>query len=696
MPTISQLTPIGDAHPRSLFERAAHLWRLAKSEGAGIFLFIPLLMTMAALCFRIGFADELERRTKTKRLIENLLAANVEPMHGEEHPTMVAAAVSLAGAAPQQVNDSPAADATRKVVTRLAGRMVCVSDALMALPDDPPSLSRAKACFSGYVEPLRTEAAKEIDAIAKVLESAPSTVLGAISEVLGTKASRSRWLNAAAGPVPEVKRCTFSDQTTQEKLYGSAACEATPALSNLLVPAPLNRCPEEASPCFSPLDRLAIHYSRLFEMTIADQVPTEPVKQAFYISSEGLVRMWSLRPKSPIEFNDEMSAIRRWNAGGLYRRFFEGSKEVVETSRAYIDQARLGIVATVCTGVKLGHRPLAVVCGDFQVGSMASISSEAPGNGEAEPSAGPVRELAQDHLLLAGAAELSLVNGRVQLAIDKDGTLFDGSAGWSKGDRQRVADGLEQQLSASSAGSGNLKSMLTTVNKLIEPNSLETVYMLPLQLIEGASDKWRVLFLRALFPDPFPTAFVLAAGLFGICLMLAAQGVGQRLTRDQLRRDDAILRHLQAGVVQSNERGFLEYGNDRAEEILGVALPNPGLPRELRPPRQRWADLIHHEVIPKPDLDRIVTVQEVETWRKEGRRRGYYARLRGPDAPGTWIEVRATPFLTAGTRTHQPSFGIITTVPKDRCERLDELVRVIRVANQPTSGDAAARERSGS
>jgi PAS domain-containing protein len=174
----------------------------------------------------------------------------------------------------------------------------------------------------------------------------------------------------------------------------------------------------------------------------------------------------------------------------------------------------------------------------------------------------------------------------------------------------------------------------------------------------------------------------------GLTLGLLLSGVVISDRTAELSRRLTLLRNLQVGVAQANNRDWILEANDRAEELFRRKLPK----RRVARPSVNFSQLIDEWVIPIEPADdnylgepcgRGIRYSRSQEKRERGEASIYYARLRG--AEPQWLRVSASPILfsektRSGSSDGQlgADFGVVDQVSKDLAGRLETIWQTSR------------------
>ena len=165
--------------------------------------------------------------------------------------------------------------------------------------------------------------------------------------------------------------------------------------------------------------------------------------------------------------------------------------------------------------------------------------------------------------------------------------------------------------------------------------------------------------------------FTLPTVLSVLCGGMVSLTILSRVLIDRLEEEEFYVRGLQVGVVAVDDQDRIVLGNDRAEEILHVELPGPGVPGE--PIHQEWWKLLHPYVVVygRDNEWAVRTIEHMKKMRARGESSTYIARL--TTRKDEWIVVRGSPLLNEAShwsprlfrdrdRATRPTFGVLSPI----------------------------------
>lgn len=323
--------------------------------------------------------------------------------------------------------------------------------------------------------------------------------------------------------------------------------------------------------------------------------------QAYFIGPNGDVALWGRNPKAPQTIWRE--PLMPYHSGSYIMHFLQRprfvNEDAVVITPAYFDFLGVGLVRTLCTPfhgswdatdkdwplhgtpatplptdevLQAGPKLEGLLCLDVQV---PVIDKRAPYahiiNGESVPD--PIVGIPGD--------------GPLRRPIDLNTPLFDVSYYCQRGESTLEYDKGDRTCGARDALAKVSESELQLISKAVgagfeRGGLLDATVDLPeekrgaaaslLGIVPGTADRVVVL-LRPRVPGPRSAPLVAAAFAFALATLTAmrATGLGQ-MVRSRLTLLE-LLRSVPAGVAMLNSKGEILFGNDRAEELLGVPLP---------------------------------------------------------------------------------------------------------------------------
>jgi PAS domain-containing protein len=326
---------------------------------------------------------------------------------------------------------------------------------------------------------------------------------------------------------------------------------------------------------------------------------------------------------------------------------------------AYLDATGNGFVQTECFDVRdESSRLLGVACIDTSVPSNALELSST-----------------QKPLPLFIGSELQVSARGSQLQIgsgEVDRRLLD-RAGIETEEEWRATASSLLRAKLTSAESHSLP--FDRVQVLRFPNGAE-IFAVPLALISRPEEAftWRVLFF--VFNPTTARYWPMAVAFIVLVIGMVAGLVVAlwRYARERTQREDAILRNLRVGVIQSDANYYILRGNDRAEEILRCKIATFGADSHYAVDPPNLLSIIEHTVLVPPNdypdsTWSLAQLSDIAKLRLRGLSSRYYARLVRPDSlqrrAGEWIEIQGTPFFdpTPAGQRQVETFGVINSLP---------------------------------
>jgi len=454
--------------------------------------------------------------------------------------------------------------------------------------------------------------------------------------------------------------------------------------------------------------------------------------QTYFLTPDSLIRYWDIEHRNPA---DILPHTRLWGAGPFVEmpllaqaRFVgplqehAGREEFPETvasklcaeipSRPYIDIGGYGVVRTRCScAVNPYGRLVGVFCTDQSIPILAEDASrrvkEREGARAEEDHHGwkwrtllhypPTRWLASIMRLVFSRPSLvqnTLITLRSVAIADLgpgseschsrirlgDGTVYPGESTRRYAPQQASRDEDAKLKSAICDGMHGLESEYFQDIRELDVDDSTTYFFVPIARAQGKPENLGLI----LHPDPSnPTKgslilMVLCWSVLGVMVVVRAH-----LERSQAAsiRDESILRSLPTGVIDS--QGFwIDYGNDRAEEVLHGSLRNFGAEADwVGGPRNLFNFIepvfLQVQEDKRQELNRIqdpneafhkfkesltvVLPWEIDLARRNGKVSDYYARLvadalpmfeeemNSPAGEGgaqrVWIRVKGSPMF---------------------------------------------------
>ncbi|GAB5545248.1 MAG: hypothetical protein SangKO_050080 [Sandaracinaceae bacterium] len=400
--------------------------------------------------------------------------------------------------------------------------------------------------------------------------------------------------------------------------------------------------------------------------------------QAYYISEDGLIRIWSATSDEPAY--ERFSGRRTWSASAYYNSLhLVQSPGVYGPSAPYLDYGAHGFVRTRCTAVRRRDSVVfGALCTDrtepnLSLDRLPERLSE--NQGRARPfhvvwgtailshdQTVRVRIDAPDELVRAFADTLDLeTHGAAASSI--------------------LARRLQDTIRSSRAGFDRTFARVFSVSF-----DGEKAFIVPLRMTpDNGSKSAEFLFIRPRVRE-VPIGKLLAGGLAGIVwLILSGVLLVRSRTEATQRKEDAILQNLQVGVLSGPITGGTETeidaANDRAEELLGIALPSFGA-RDNKP--ELFLQTVDPATIlmavrgplnePPTPLLYTESLRKMTEERRAGVSSEYYVRTL-KTSPKRWLLVRGSPFIghdSDSTGESVRTFAVIepATWPTEELDRL--------------------------
>jgi hypothetical protein len=449
-----------------------------------------------------------------------------------------------------------------------------------------------------------------------------------------------------------------------------------------------------------------------------DQRSLQDFVQAYYISPDSFLRIWSSRDTNFCS-SEEFPKSRLWAAKSYFSEFWERPADAPPPTRAYVDYGGNGLVRTTChvlelpkdqgtkeeerTGFPRGEL-LGIVCMDFRLpedqnrlkrrqlffetavvtfpytetadleglsvtnlGADDSTEPRTASDGQPQPNTAATISGQPNPTAVNGAGQPAPQSAE-QRAIKMQGDTLDGGA-------LRLV--LQDQL----RNVNPPRSLLRDVTRIGFKGG--KAFVLPL----GVYDR---TFHGLIFYPRSPTLhwFDYCFGMLGFALIgagVASGGFSWRLQpkATELRDRISLFRNLQVGIIQVDQSDWIIESNDRAEELFGRKLPKPGVKGQP----VNLADLIGVRVreslqrksADEPTYERIAA-EDVQQMRGNGEASSYYALL-DDLAQHKWLCFWATPIMAAHTSQRKTNevrwrgvFATITEVSAETGRALDQFL----------------------
>jgi hypothetical protein len=375
--------------------------------------------------------------------------------------------------------------------------------------------------------------------------------------------------------------------------------------------------------------------------------------QAYFIGVDGLIRYWhSGAGPSPRE---QFGPVRLWSERASYFTEVLDGKASTGPTLPYLDLGANGLVETRCTSIHAADTPhqsslvVGAICTDTTV-----PFSHRPTN--AANLARPYRDLDIDVSCRGDGCDLKFESEQAVAAF------LEGLALTRDQIKQKIlyrAKGAFSKLEVIEVGDTKL-SLISVRRQVV-----------------GPVVTYHALLLR---PDPTPDAYAWLV-VVGVALFFAAAivAVGNIVfTRGVARQrfDTAVLQNLQVGVVATTstcEHGlcqeWIEGGNDRAEELLGIPLASFGARESNRV--RTTAEMFEEPVLmlrkkrsaPVERTDLLpASLSTIAALRRQGVESTFFARPKTRFAAKRWLKVDGAPFATNGQRVPIQTFAILSVV----------------------------------
>jgi hypothetical protein len=430
---------------------------------------------------------------------------------------------------------------------------------------------------------------------------------------------------------------------------------------------------------------------------------------AYFVSVDSMLRYWRKEPVDPVM---ALPRTMLWASREYVATYTRGDTAVTDeyVSQPYIDIAGAGIVQTVCRAVPDRSSP--------NRGSTASPARALydGGDGSTPPKHARFSGIVCADLALRQGAVQKLVRyiqggplvyaGLVNISVKGDATVQREADDRHAGELERVTESAQWRDSFPAGWIDGPASRGTT---RVQVDS-DTWYVVPTAR-SGVN-----LNAIALHPTPSSgvgrlTRWLFLGSIFGAAFVLLTFTAHQSRRVSVASRDLARLRGLPLAVIESriDQKAPDDYasqivvaGNDRAEEVLQIRLPNFGLNVGANP---TLGELVQVGKLIPTRLDNatpcevLVDGKEILASRRRGDTNTYYARLKSErtvwrlPAKGKkprpqkywWVRMSAGPVIlprsggaSTDARGHlESTLGIIVPVMDDiLSKRLDQIERL--------------------
>lgn len=355
------------------------------------------------------------------------------------------------------------------------------------------------------------------------------------------------------------------------------------------------------------------------------------IKQAYFISSHSMLRIWPPRPDPT-----ELPLNRPWAGAHYFQLFFERDAEgrCDYTSPAYLDVGGKGVVQTHVRVLHDLHRAdtsgvLGILCVDYQLPPERFLRALAFQNTLfriARFSLPPHAELES----IPRDTSFKFMVSEPELGRRRDSTLV-----WRREADTDLAGAIRDY------GADRHREFETrTFSRLpidggtrLSRHLLRETFIFP--FLSDGSNRQTYLVL-AVDPPQLP-AEVAASALLALLCMVA--GIGLMLQSgvlsghaDEQMSKDIYLRHLPIGVLELDERGGIAGANQAAEWLLATCLVQHGEQRQVASDeRVLYRDLMENWVIvlhAHGRLERRLLAEHILRDRRLGRTSTYYGVVR--------------------------------------------------------------------
>ncbi|WP_437594839.1 PAS domain-containing protein [Sorangium sp. So ce1000] len=436
--------------------------------------------------------------------------------------------------------------------------------------------------------------------------------------------------------------------------------------------------------------------------------------QVYFIGVNDVVRLWTCGQLSDPS-RRHFRPTRRWTPARYFEAFQADPALSEYISGPYVDYAGMGVVRTYCKPLKSGAGEgdlRAVVCGDISVPfkdltddlentrlvKRRFVKIGPPRNGAFDKSAIELydpdrKETAakenEDDEILSRQIAARLTREAESLKLGESGALEDLARevlpmvidDWAPKDETEPTEPRPGGLYANPStfpGEHPSPPMRGRERTFTASEGPKLTWLVPVGRDGRALHA--VLFEARGDLDDGVVPWVIAT----LVLLVATGTLGAVMLRHSQRwnayaREQALLRNLQTGVLKLDEHLRIVEANDRAEQLLGVALPRIGTEgsSDLAQP---FLDLIEPEIAKRAGKNYTLVpfLNVIPQERRRGKASAYYVRLRGQNTRRRWLRVHASPMFffdgqVATLGAAPRSFGVLEPVGKERCAKLDKL-----------------------
>ena len=373
----------------------------------------------------------------------------------------------------------------------------------------------------------------------------------------------------------------------------------------------------------------------------------------------------SLRAMYFIDLLGDLRYVPRWTqaaipahrtfagASYVYQALSRGVQEVCSgthqaTTLPYLDLTGIGVIETLCRPIKLGEP---IKPGASVVGTLCFDIA-------------PPEAVVRDALIQNDVFDLHLVRDDVQGTEHHFTPCEDLDPPCAKQLQKlfpvlhTLEDAWKATLTPSAEGAGEIRLLGQDYFGAViyrHPES-DAATARP---GDNAARREDVLFgrlVRSTVPDVAAAVVMMAFATTACALVVAG------VRRKAQRLDMTLIRGLQVGVVEVDDRDEIIAANDRSEEIFGTQLPRFGDPPGVRDPRL-FSNQIEREVVFLDDAGglpdgvvRFSDYQEIKEQRRSGYTGSYYAFVK---STGQWIRVSGSTIVNPRRKHH--TFGMLDT-----------------------------------
>lgn len=639
-------------------------FRRSRREGFGGFLLSISLFTLAAILIRTYLHDRTALEDAVRNQILSTVGTSEEPADSATELGLIASALA-------------------KVNAKLAAQ-------------------------SWDCQPANDLACGAIEELPELFAAEVKKVLAAGQEQDQSRTGRPPDLDKLPAPEPGRPICISPD--LDEKTY--LVIPAQVRGSDGKFPDSVVEAKEISGALDSALARLEADFRK------REQWPIEHFVQAYFISPDSLLRIWTSRGTNVCS---EFNKPRLWAAKSYFAYFLDHPTEDTNSTLAYIDYGGNGLVRTHCHALygKSGVYDSPVLKGalcmdlklpDGQLAYMrrnlffetALVTFNLPYDGDPEHTSVEIEY-----------PDVSYPNPNIQPNASKrvNGAKVAGNLMEAPEPAQgepfisRSNDEIAIGMQESPLSKEDIQNALRDRLGGVAPNSLrrdithipirgKEAFLLPLGFADG-SFHGLVFYPRnpeLNFWDNF--AGVLGFIFAGAALLSAGYSWRIRPKAAELRDRLALFRNLQVGIVRVDQDDWILESNDRAEELFQRKLPKPEV-EGLRINFHHLIELRVREVVGWPKVDQpnanryeVITAKSVSKMRARGQWSAYYALLPEGKDP-RWLRVSATPTMAhmGGQKTSGIQllgvFATISEVASETASDLDQFLDRMATKGEP-------------